>query len=82
MICYFICLQSIGKIIFNYENCGVSRTSASRVTSLFSITLQRFSTIQEHLDATAKKTSNTVRPMGRVFHPFKLMKVGFLTIKV
>ena len=24
----------------------------------------------------------TVRPMGRVFHPFKLMKVGFLTIKV
>ena len=24
----------------------------------------------------------TVRPMGHVFHPFKLMKVGFLTIKV
>ena len=49
--------KSIGKIIFNCENCGVSRTSASRVTSLFSITIQRFSTIQEHLDATAKKTS-------------------------
>ena len=48
--------KSIGKIIFNCENCGVSTTSASKVTSLFSITLHRFSTIQEHLDATAKKT--------------------------
>ena len=49
--------KSIGKIIFNCENCGVSRTSSSRLTSLFSITLQRFSTIQEHLDASAKKTT-------------------------
>ena len=48
--------KSIGKIIFNCENCGVSTTSASKVTSLFSITLQRFSTIQEHIDATIKKT--------------------------
>ena len=48
--------KSIGKIIFNCENCGVSQTSASRVTSLFSITLQRFLTIQEHLDASANKT--------------------------
>ena len=48
--------KSIGKIIFNCENCGVSRTSTSKVTSLFSITLERFSTIQEHLDASAKKT--------------------------
>ena len=48
--------KSIGKIIFNCENCGVSTTSASKVTSLFSITQHRFSTIQEHLDATSKKT--------------------------
>ena len=48
--------KSIGKIIFNCENCGVSRTSGSRVTSLFSITRQRFPTIQDYLDATAKKT--------------------------
>ena len=55
---YMFTGKSIGKIISNCENCGVSRTSASKskVTSLFSITLQRFSTIQEHLDATAKKT--------------------------
>ena len=48
--------KSIGKIIFNCENCGQSNTSASKVTSLFSIIQQRFSTIQEHLDATTKKT--------------------------
>ena len=48
--------KSIGKIIFNCENCGISKTSPSKLTSLFSITQQKFSTIQEHLDATTKKT--------------------------
>ena len=48
--------KSIGKILYDCENCGISKTSASRVTSLYSITRQRFSTIQEHLDATVNKT--------------------------
>jgi hypothetical protein len=48
--------KSIGKIIFNCGNCGVSSTSTTRVTGLFSITQQRFSTIQEHLNASAKRT--------------------------
>ena len=48
--------KSIGKIIFNCEKCSVSRTSASKLTNLFSITLKKFSTIQEHLDASIKKT--------------------------
>jgi len=48
--------KSIGKILFDCENCGISKTSTSRVTSLYSITRQRFSTIQEHLDATVNKT--------------------------
>jgi hypothetical protein len=38
------------------ENCGVSKTSTSRLTSLFSITVPKFPTIQEHLDATTKRT--------------------------
>ena len=50
--------KSIGKILYNCENCGISKTSASRVTSLYSITWQRFSTIQEHLDATVNKQKN------------------------
>jgi hypothetical protein len=56
LLLYMFTEKSIGKIIFNCENCGVSRTSTSKLTSLFSITLQRFPTIQEHLDATTKRT--------------------------
>ena len=58
LLLYMFTEKSIGKIIFNCENCGVSKTSTSKLTSLFSITLQRFPTIQEHLDASIKKTNN------------------------
>ena len=48
--------KSIGKILFNCENCGISTTSPSKLTSLFSIAQKKYPTIQEHLDASAKKT--------------------------
>jgi len=56
LLLYMFTEKSIGKIIYNCEHCGVRRTSASKITSLFSITQQRLSIIQEYLDATAKKT--------------------------
>jgi len=56
LLLYMFIGKSIGKILFNCKNCGISRTSASKVTSLYSITQQRFSTIQEHLDDTVNKT--------------------------
>jgi hypothetical protein len=57
LLLYIFTEKSIGKIIFNCGNCGISNTSRSRLTSLFSITLQKFPTIQEHLDAATKRTN-------------------------
>ena len=48
--------KSIGKILFNCTNCGPSTTSPTKITTLFTITVKKYTSIQEHIDAISRKT--------------------------
>ena len=57
LLVYMFTGKSIGKIIYNCTNCGVSITdNHSKITSLYSVPRRPYLTIQNHLDATANKT--------------------------
>jgi hypothetical protein len=53
---YMFTGKSIGKLKFNCTECGTASTSATKVTSLFTITRKRYDSIQEHIDANDNKT--------------------------
>ena len=48
--------KSVGKLKYNCTECGTALTSATKVTSLFTITQKRYNSIQEHIDANNNKT--------------------------
>jgi hypothetical protein len=47
--------KSIGKLKYNCTECGTASTSATKVTSLFTITQKRYNSIQEHIDANQQQ---------------------------
>ena len=53
---YMFTGKSIGKLIYNCADCGTASTSATKVTSLFTITHKWYNSIQEHIDANYNKT--------------------------
>jgi hypothetical protein len=48
--------KSIGKLKYNCTECGTTSTSATKITSLFTITQKQHNSIQEHIDASNNKT--------------------------
>jgi len=48
--------KSIGKLKYNCTECGTISTSPTKITSLFTISRNRYNTIQEHIDAINNKT--------------------------
>jgi len=53
---YMFTGKSVGKLKYNCMECGTASTSATKVTSLFTITHKRYNSIQEHIDANNNKT--------------------------
>ena len=56
LLLYIFASKGIGKISYNCTNCGASTTSAIKVTTLFTISVKKYPSIQEHIDAIARKT--------------------------
>jgi uncharacterized protein DUF6570/helitron helicase-like protein/PIF1-like helicase len=56
LLVYMFTGRSIGKIKYNCTECGTASTSATKVTSLFTISRKRYNSIQEHIDADSNKT--------------------------
>ena len=53
---YMLSVKSVGKLKYNCSECGTASTSATKVTSLFTIARKRYNSIQEHIDAYNNKT--------------------------
>ena len=53
---YMFTGKSIRKLKYNCTECGTVSTSATKVTSLFTITHKWYNSIQEHTDANDNKT--------------------------
>ena len=53
---YMFTEKSIRKLMYNCTECGTVSTSTTKVTSLFTITLKKYNSIQEHIDASDNKT--------------------------
>ena len=53
---YMFTGKSVGELKYNCTYCGTASTSATKVTSLFTITHKRHNSIQEHIDASNNKT--------------------------
>jgi len=53
---YMFTGKSVGKLIYTCTECGASSTSATKVTSLFTISRKRYNSIQEHIDENYNKT--------------------------
>ena len=58
---YMFTGKSIGKLKYNCTECGTVLISATKVTSLFTITHKRYNSIQEHIDANDNKTKKCNR---------------------
>lgn len=63
--------KSIGKILFNCTNCGASTTSATKITTLFTISVKNYTSIQEHINATARKTKKCSHCDENIFKTHK-----------
>ena len=53
---YMFTRRSIGKLKYNCTEYGTVSTSATKVTSLFTITHKKYNSIQDHIDANNNKT--------------------------
>ena len=53
---YMFTGKSVGKLKYNCTDCATSTTSATKVTSLFTITQKKYNSIQDHIDASNNKT--------------------------
>jgi ribosomal protein S27AE len=60
--------KSIGKILFNCTNCGVSTTFATKIT-IFSV--KNYTSIQEHINAAARKTKKCSHCDENIFQTHK-----------
>jgi len=75
--------KSVGKLKYNCTECGTVLTSATKVTSLFTITQKRYNSIQEHIDANnnkTKKCSHCGRNNSRTYKynsPQRFRMIGF-----
>ena len=56
LLLYIFASKGIGKILYNCTNCGASTNSAIKVTTLFTISVKKYPSIKEHIDAIARKT--------------------------
>jgi hypothetical protein len=63
--------KAIGNIVFNCTNCGVSLNSPSKLTSLYTINKKKYTTIQEHIDATNNKPKQCNRCDGNISRIYK-----------
>ena len=75
--------KSVGKLKYNCTECGTTLTSATKVTSLFTITQKRYNSIQEHIDANnnkTKKCSHCGKDNSRTYKynsPQRFRMIGF-----
>ena len=53
---YMFTGKSVGKLRYNCTDCDTTSISATKVTSLFTITRKQYNSIQEHIDANNNKT--------------------------
>ena len=56
LLVYMFTGRTIGKIKYNCTECGTASISATKVTSLFTISWKQYNSIQEHIDADSNKT--------------------------
>ena len=56
LLAYMFTGRSVGQIKYNCTECGTASTSATKVTSMFTISLKQYSSVQEHIDADNNKT--------------------------
>ena len=75
--------KSIGKLKYNCTECGTASTSATKITSLFTIARKRYNSIQEHIDANMNKTKkcdNCGKDNSRIYKynsPTRFRMIGF-----
>ena len=80
---YMFTGRSIGKLKYNCTECGTVSTSATKVTSLFTITHKKYNSIQEHIDANNNKTkkcshcNNDVSRTYKYNSPPRFRMIGF-----
>jgi hypothetical protein len=80
---YMFTAKSIGKLKYNCTECGTASTSATKVTSLFTITHKKYNSIQEHIDANnnkTKKCSHCDNDISRTYKynsPPRFRMIGF-----
>ena len=80
---YMFTGKSVGKLKYNCTECGTVLTSATKVTSLFTITQKRYNSIQEHIDANnnkTKKCSHCGKDNSRTYKynsPQRFRMIGF-----
>ena len=68
---YMFTGKSIGKLKYICTECGTDSTSATKVTSLFTITHKKYNSIQEHIDANNNKTKKCSQCDNDVFRTYK-----------
>ncbi len=75
--------KSVGKLKYNCTECGTTSTSATKVTSLFTIARKRYNSIQEHINANdnkIKKCSHCGNDSFRIYKynsPPRFRMIGF-----
>jgi len=80
---YMFTGKSIGKLKYTCTECGTDSTSATKVTSLFTITYKKYNSIQEHIDANNNKTkkcsycNNDVSRTYKYNSPPRFRMIGF-----
>ena len=63
--------KAIGNITFKCTNCGNSSNSSSKFTTLYTITRKKYTSIQEHLDATTSKAKKCILCSGNMSRTYK-----------
>ena len=71
LLVYMFTGKSIGKLKYNCTECGTASTSATKVTSLFTITRKQYNTIQEHIDASNNKTKKCTHCDNNISRTYK-----------
>ena len=80
---YMFTGKSVGKLKYNCTECGTTSTSATKVTSLFTIARKRYNSIQEHINANdnkIKKCSHCGNDSFRIYKynsPPRFRMIGF-----
>ena len=63
--------RSVGKLNYNCIDCGSSSTSATKITSLFTITQKQYNSIQEHINASNNKTKKCINCNNNTSRTYK-----------